>query len=189
MLNRKIATEYQRLQPALELERYALDTLEALHAIQQARTNRSLWFVLFADQPTYFTAGIRETNSPAPNEIVSVPSNPPLARRGFVAELCIPEDPDAARRTLSQVVNELKQHRVFRNVDTLPAEARRPLAEPKLLLADKCFSLSLELIESAFPPTLLNAEKPGPAPARDVKPAPRTFKPRTNSPTAGLEQR
>lgn len=190
ILNRRIVTEYQRLQPVLELERYALDTIEALNAMQQVRTNRSLWFVLFADQPTYFTASSRpQTNSPPADQTNFEATNVPPARRGFVAELCIPEESDAARRTLSQVVTELKQHRVFRNVDTLSADARRPLAEPKLLLPDKCFSLSLELAESAFPQTPPSVEKTGPAGSRDVKTAPRSFKQKTNSPSGGLQER
>jgi hypothetical protein len=83
VFNRQIVAEYQHLQPVLELERYALDTLEALNAIQHVRTNRSLWFVLFADQSTYFTASLpSETNSVSLNDMSFAATNIPLARRG-----------------------------------------------------------------------------------------------------------
>jgi len=190
-LNRKIMAEYRRLQPVLEREKYTLDTLEALNAIQQVQSNRSLWFVLFADQQTYFSTPIRShTNVVTTNEVFSVITNAPLAKRGFISELCVPEDAETARRTLSQIVTELKQARVFRNVDTLPAEAHRPLAEPKLLLPDKCFSLSLELAESDFPEAVNLIDKaPAVAVVREVKPGPRTFKQRTNNPSGGPAER
>jgi hypothetical protein len=184
LLNRKIITEYQHVQPALDLEKHSLETLLALDAIQQIKTNRPLWFVLLADQQTYFTAPLRaQTNAvPPTNEVVSVATNLPPARRGFVAELCILENPEAARRTLSQIVAELKQHPVFRNVDTLPPDARRPLADPKLLLPDKYFSLSLELAESPFPETLPWLERAATALPRETRAAQRTFRQKTNSP-------
>ncbi len=47
---------YDALRPLFERQQMTVDTLQSLALLQQARSNRSLWFVLLADQQTYFAA-------------------------------------------------------------------------------------------------------------------------------------
>jgi hypothetical protein len=137
--------------------------------------------VLFADQATYFTqpspppapVPSATTNAPAATNIVAAPSaatnriasptatltNLPAARPGFIAELCIAEDADAARRTFGQVVSELKQNALFEKVDSLAGDLRRNLADPQVLLPARHFVLALELAGAEL-------LQPAPAPAR-----------------------
>ena len=46
---------------------------------------------------------------------------------GFIAELCIPEDADGARRVRRELVDELKEQKLFSKVDLLSDDLRRHL--------------------------------------------------------------
>lgn len=160
-LQRQFQADYHRLHPLLERQQATLDTLQALAALQETRSNRSFWYVLFADQQSYFGSSTLQTNEPPPTNVVGLigplPLEPPvptnrITRAGFIAELCIPEEGEAMRRTRSQLVTALKQNPRFKNVDTMPAEQRRPLAEPKVLLPnpERHVALFLELATNEF---------------------------------------
>jgi type IV pilus assembly protein PilM len=141
-LGRQLRRDYERLLPLLIQQRQTLDTLQALSLLQQVRSNQSFWFVLFADPASYFAARPwGETNPPPPT---TTPLSPPPVLDGFITELCVPEQGDAMRRTLSQLVNDLKQSPLFQNVDSLPADRRRTLVDPAVLLPEY-FALVLEL--------------------------------------------
>jgi Tfp pilus assembly PilM family ATPase len=156
-LARLLRRDYQHLLPLLQQQRRTLDTLQTLALLQQTRSNQSYWFVLFADPESYFTARPwGETNPPPP---ISAPLPPPPLSNGFIAELCLPEQGDAMRRTLSQLVAELRQSRLFQNVDSLPADRRRNLVDPALLLPEY-FALVLELPDDRFPPPAGAGAKP-----------------------------
>jgi Tfp pilus assembly PilM family ATPase len=165
LLAGQLLAQYEQIRPVLDRQQQAFATRTTLDLLQQARSNRSLWFVLFADQQSYFTQPLPalSTNQPGatnlllplryPSLIVSnlfgpVLTNPSPAKPGFITELCIPEEPEAARRTLSQLVNDLKQDPIFAKVDSLSDDLRRPLADPKVLLSDRHFALSLELADT-----------------------------------------
>ena len=68
----------------------------------------------------------------------------------MIAELCVPEDVDAARSTLSLVVNSLKKAPVFARVDELSQDLRRSLADPKVVLPDRHFALALDFATTEF---------------------------------------
>ncbi|MCX8155741.1 MAG: pilus assembly protein PilM [Verrucomicrobiae bacterium] len=176
-LSRQHAENVLRLHPLLEREQFTDDTLRALAWLSSARTTQSWWYVLFADTQTYMAAPpametTAATNAPVtlgpmPPAEVQPPTNRPPYKPGFVAELCIPEEGEALRRSLSQTVAALQRNPRFKNVDTVPPEQRRALAEPKALLPnpERHFALLLELATNEFLTVSSPATNPPPASA------------------------
>lgn len=142
---------HERIRIVLKRQQQTIDTLRTLSLLDKTRLERNLWYVLLADQLSYFSGrtGPMTNIPPATTAITNT------LRRGFVAELCINEDGEMRRRLLSQVVADLKQDPIFSNVDTLPVDRRKNLANPKVLLADRHFALSLELAGDEFQQSLL----------------------------------
>jgi Tfp pilus assembly PilM family ATPase len=176
-LSREVAAEYQRLQPILHRQKQTVDALQTLALLQQARSNQDLWYVLFADQRSYFTAPAPvTTNVPAVTNASSALTNLPAFKEGFVAEICLPEDGEPMRRTLSRVVTTLKLAPLFKNVDLLSADRRRNLADTNVVLADHLFALDIELKENPFPrPEPSGERKPGANPRPSAGPADRAL--------------
>src|SRR5205085_1199632 len=121
------------------------------------------------DQQSYFTAPLNpgSTNKPARTNAVaaadrswpllpnvprpaSLSTNSSPAKPGMIAELCIPDDPGAARIVLSQVVKDLKQQQLFSKVDLLADDLRRNVADPKVVVTDRDFVLTLDFAETDF---------------------------------------
>jgi Tfp pilus assembly PilM family ATPase len=178
---------YDSLRPLFERQQATVDTLQAFALLQTARSNRPLWFVLLADQQSYFAlpptrAG---TNKPAPaapveGEFVRRPeaTNPPPAHPGLIAELCVPEDADAARATISLVVGSLKKSPAFARVDLLSEDLRRSMADPKVLIPDRHFALALDFATTEFQSA---ARRPRPL----LPPRPAARPPAAPRPSAG----
>ncbi len=154
-LDRQLRRDYEDLLPILKQQRRTLDTLQTLALLQQARSNQAFWFVLFADPDSYFLARPWGETNPPPASATPPPQSASL--NGFIAELCLPEQGDPMRHTLSQLVNDLKQSHLFQNVDSLPADRRRSLVDPSVLLPEH-FALVLELPGERFPEQQLPAE-------------------------------
>ena len=168
-----LVSEYENLRPVLAAQQTTIDTLKTLALLQQSRSNRSFWYVLLADQQSYFSQppALLSTNRPAKTNLLGAaldaPRLAPLltglspssltnaspARPGFIAELCVPGDAEAARQVLSELVNDLKQQRLFSKVDLLSDDLRRSLADPKVTITDRDFVLSLDFAETRFPAT------------------------------------
>jgi hypothetical protein len=72
------------------------------------------------------------------------------AKAGLIAELCIPEDADGARRIRRQLVDDLKEQQLFSKVDLLSDDLRRNLADPKVIIPDRDFVLILDFAETQF---------------------------------------
>jgi Tfp pilus assembly PilM family ATPase len=142
---------YERLRPGLERQQGTLDILRALALLQQVRGDKSYWFVLFSDVPSYLTAPPWGDTNPAP---ATLPVGPALfpVREGFVVEVCVPQRGEAMRTTLSQLVSDLREARLFANVDLLPADRRRPVVDTTVVLPDQHFTLALELPAGRIPP-------------------------------------
>ncbi len=169
-LTTELATEYESFRPLFARQQITLDTLKTLALIQQSRSNRSFWYVLLADQQTYFNQpqGLPATNKLSWTNVFTAPparakssgleftvpaatsTNPTPAKVGYIAELCIPEDVDAARRVRRELVDELKQQQLFSKVDLLSDDLRRNLADPKVLIPDRDFVLVLDFAETEF---------------------------------------
>jgi hypothetical protein len=77
-------------------------------------------------------------------------TNSSPAKPGLIAELSVPEEPEAARVALSQIVKELKQQKLFSKVDLLSEDLRRNLADPKVTIPERDFVLSLDFAETEF---------------------------------------
>ena len=158
-LTRDLLKGYDELRPLFERQQATVDTLQSLALLQAARSNRTLWYVLIADQQSYFAQPptLTTTNKPPAgrgglefavrrHEL----TNASPARPGLIAELCVPEDADAARSTLSLVVNNLKKSPVFERVDLLSEDLRRSLADPKVILPERHFALALDFATTEF---------------------------------------
>jgi len=160
-LTDSLLAEYEELRPLLERQQHTAATLHTLALLEQARSNRPYFYVLLADQQTYFTQPLPVigTNPAAPSRrvppwltnLTAGATNLSPARPGFIAELCIPEPAESTRRTFGEVVSSLKPDPLFVRVDSLSEDLRRELADPKVLLPDRHFSLALELADAQWP--------------------------------------
>jgi Tfp pilus assembly PilM family ATPase len=183
-LTTDLAAEYENLRPVFLGQQNTLDTLKALALLQQSRSNRSLWYVVVADQQSYFsgpqmaasTNKLARTNAvataverprftlPEPGGSAGAATNVSPAKPGLIAELCIPTEPETARPMISQLVYELKQQRLFSKVDLLSDDLRRNLADPKVTLPDpdRHFVLALDFAETDFQQPLRLKKLAGP---------------------------
>jgi hypothetical protein len=191
-LTADLVTEYDAVRPFFAAAQNTLDTLKTLALLQQSRSNRPSWYVLVADQQTYFTQPLpsSSTNKPPHTNLVSQATAPWLltspfagpmafwtnlspAQPGIIAELCIPEEAEAGRKVLGQIVRELQQQRLFANADLLPEDLRRALADPKVTLPDRQFSLKLDFAETDFQRQAYAKRNPGGNSSRPPRRAPR----------------
>lgn len=177
-LTADLLSGYDTLRPLFERQQVTVDTLQSLALLQQARSNRSLWFVLLADQQSYFTlpTTVAGTNKPAPAPTSESEfgrrrdsTNASPARPGLIAELCVPEDADSARGTISTVVSSLKKSPTFARVDLLSEDLRRSVAEAKVLIPDRHFALALDFATTEFQPGP-RRPKPAPGPRTAARP-------------------
>jgi Tfp pilus assembly PilM family ATPase len=165
-----LLAEYESLRPVLAAQQNTLDTLKTVALLQQSRTNGNFWYVLLADQQSYFSQApaLLATNRPAKTNLlgaaIDIPRLGPMvghpsiaaltngspARPGYIAQLCVPGDAEASRQMLSQLVNGLKQQRLFSKVDLLSDDLRRNLADPKVTVIDRDFVLALDFAETDF---------------------------------------
>ena len=164
-------SEYEGLRPLFAAQQTTVDTLKTLALLEESRSNRSFWYVALADQQTYFglpPASLVTTNKPAATNLavsasgqaervspifaaLSVPAtNLALVKPGYIAELSIPEDAESARRLLSQVVNDLKEQRLFTKVDLLSPDLRRDVADPKVTVPGEHRVLALDFAATEF---------------------------------------
>lgn len=165
-LARTLELNFERVRPVLERQQNSFETLAAFSAVESIATNRPLWFVLFGDDVSYATAGPPPSASfvgpltPGPSS-----NNASTLRRGFVAELCIDQEGDAMRKQLSDTVADLKKNALFSNVDSLPADQRRPVVDPRITIPERHFALALELPDHPF---TARSSKTNDRPARGV---------------------
>jgi Tfp pilus assembly PilM family ATPase len=169
-LTADLINDYESMRPVFAAQQTTLDTLKTMSLLQQSRSNRSLWYVLLADQQTYFSAyppSLGSTNAQTNlvatmaerlTRLFGAPAlgltNASPAKPGLIAELCVPEEPEAARVALSQIVKELKQQKLFSKVDLLSDDLRRNLADSKVTITDRDFVLSLDFAETDFQQSL-----------------------------------
>ena len=170
-LTADLINEYESMRPVYAAQQTTLDVLKTLSLLQQSRSNRTLWYVLLADQQTYFSAYpplLGATNAQT-NVVATMAerlsrlfgssplfgiTNSSPAKPGLIAELCVPDEPEAARVALSQIVKDLKQQKLFSKVDLLSDDLRRNLADPKVTIPDRDFVLSLDFSETEFQQSL-----------------------------------
>jgi hypothetical protein len=169
-LEAELTADYESFRPLFTSQQNTLDVLRTLALLQQSRSNRNFWYALVADQQSYFSQppGPPSTNKPARFSLfATVPSHSRAAaaefsvasatltnlwpaKPGLIAELCIPGDADAARQTRLQLRDNLKEQRLFSNVDLLSDDLRRSLADPKVVIPDRDYVLRLDFAETEF---------------------------------------
>src|SRR6185369_7714857 len=71
-----LLAEYEALRPVFAAEQNTLDTLKTLSLLQNSRSNRSCWYVLIADQQTYFTQPLPSIST---NKVAATNSTPASA--------------------------------------------------------------------------------------------------------------
>jgi hypothetical protein len=171
LLYRELNLDYERVYPVLLRQRQTLDTLQALAAIQTARTNDDFWYVLFADAASYQsgTSGLALAGLPAGRQAGG--TNTPVAagpeRREFIVELCVPREGEALRRVLSDVVVNLKRNVLFNRVDSLSPERKRDLIDPKVAVSNRVFAVAMEVAGGRLTPPTPLPERGRPPVARD----------------------
>lgn len=169
-LTKELRAEFDKLRPLFERQQNTVDTLHTLAQLQQARGKQDFWYVLLADQQSYFSQPVTAatTNQPvSPSEYAGFrgpATNTSPAKPGFIAELCVPGNADAARRTLSAVVNDLKKDPVFARVDLLSEDLRRNLTDPKVIVPERHFALALDFANTEFQQPV-DLKKPRPSPS------------------------
>jgi Tfp pilus assembly PilM family ATPase len=163
VLNQQRDLEYAKVLPVLRRQKSTTDFFRVFEVIQQLRAPRDLWFVLLADQASYFAGSPLATYGLGPSnftEVAAQSTNTPHATNGFILELCIPDKGEEKLKPLNDLVAEMKKSNLFRKVDSLPANQRTNLVDPKRLLPERHFALAIELAEHAlFEPALPMAEK------------------------------
>jgi Tfp pilus assembly PilM family ATPase len=159
------SAEYNKIVPVVQQQQRTRDLLQTISLMQRVRAEHEVWFVALADGRSYFNEATvtpavsgasgrgstpRGSSRPVDGGSASSEASPAGWNR-FVVELSIPGDPRAAHESLRSVVSILSSANIFRNVDTLPAAARREIANPAVALPDQTFSLNLELIPGELP--------------------------------------
>jgi len=167
-LHRQWTQTYEQLRPVLKQQQRTVDALATLARLQKVRGDGKFWYVLFADQQSYFQGQTVPPPQPPPTAETLGPKLPSqTGKYGFIAELSIAEESEVMRQTLSKVVSELKSDAAFTNVDTLPFDQRQMLVNSNVFIPDRYFALSIELSENTFQVPL--SVKSSPADQRDVQ--------------------
>ncbi len=170
-LTADLTADYENLRPLLARQQGSLDVLRTLGLLEHSRSNRNFWYVLLADQQSYFRhpPAVLATNRPARTNILGPALAPPEvltddprtlavttatnvspAKPGLIAELCVPGDPDTSRQVLAELVNDLRQQPLFAKADLLSEDLRRSLADPKVIVPDRHYVLALDFAETEF---------------------------------------
>lgn len=172
---KQLAQQYDDVRPVLERHRQSLDLIAALGVLQEARSNFNFWCSIVGDQSTYFSSPGGLTNAPAPDWSAGRGTNVAAGKYAIVADVCLPENGEAMRKTLNQLVSHLRQSPVFRNVDTLATNRSQAWLEGKLTVPEHHFALTLELAETEFQHPLSERDRERSVPPREVRPGVRTF--------------
>jgi len=169
-LTADLVADYEHLRPILAEQQNTVDMLKTLNLVQQSRSKGDFWYVLLSDQQSYFSRppALLSTNRPArtnaagsrlerlrppPIELrasLALLTNGTLAKPGLIAELCVPGEAEASRQLLSEIVSGLKQQPLFSKVDLLSDDLRRNLCDPKVVVTDRQYVLSLDFAETEF---------------------------------------
>jgi Tfp pilus assembly PilM family ATPase len=188
----ELLSEYENIRPVFAGQQNSVDTLKTLWLLQQTRTNRDFWFVLMADQQSYFMQppAILSTNRPVRTNVTSTPwetfgfspgaLRPNLSsltnafKPGYIVELCFPPgDAETARQRLKELVNELKQQSLFAKVDLLSEDLRRSLADPKVTVPDRYFVLEMDFALKDFAEAVAQKRPAASVRSRDQRRSPR----------------
>jgi len=171
-LTAELISDYEQLRPIFAGQQNTADILKTLALLEQTQSNKLYWYVLVADQQSYFSyvpPPVGTNNSPTnpPVPIVSGFRQPPTEKRsdgfypelystsvrskpGMIVELSMAEGAEASRVALSDLVNQIKEQKVFVRVDLLSEDLRRNLAVPWVVVPDRHYALALDFAVAEF---------------------------------------
>lgn len=136
---------YFETMPVLYRKKVTRDFLETLAFLRGLGEQEEYWFVLLADEDSYFEEGERLISPRSTSETIGLADF--IGReRGFIVELCVPGEEELAETSaLGEVVSALRSAEFLRGVDKLPAGQRRVRVPPEATLPDYTYTLTLEL--------------------------------------------
>ncbi|MDA7510687.1 hypothetical protein N8737_03080 [Verrucomicrobia bacterium] len=143
------ADQYERVRPILRFQQETTELIETLAALSQHSQDPSYWLVLLADNDSYTTKTTGKTNESS-GLLLSSQSTQLRKKPGFVAEFSFTNEGEAMRAKLTSLVNRLNDTQIYANVDTLPEDVRRPLANTNVVLNNRHVALSLERHRNYF---------------------------------------
>jgi Type IV pilus assembly protein PilM len=164
LVTEDLLARYENLRPILADQQNTAGTLNTLALLEQSRSNRNFWYVLLADQATYFSLpqnpGTNYLNRTNLTSIFELPRSAPVrgsmstnvspAKAGLIAEVCIPGEAESARNLLRELVADMKPHRIYSKVDLVSEDLRRHLADAKVTLPDREYVLALDFADTQF---------------------------------------
>lgn len=142
---------FARYWPLWDQQERTLGCLETLRALETVRARHDFWSVLLADADSYgrgATWASSGTNG-AMEQILAWLAEPP-STPSYVVELCVPAGGEATLRVLTDLVNDLRQDKMFSRVDSVPAAQRRSWVDPKVLIPDRHFVLAVDMVDGGW---------------------------------------
>ena len=133
----------------LDCQERTLDLLHTLRVLQQSRADHDFWCVLIADSDSYsrgMTLPAVVTNRFGQTNVFSL-AEESYTKPSFVIELCVPAQGDQTLKTVGDLVSDLRKDALFSRVDSLPVAQRRALVDPKVLIPDRHFAVSVDLAD------------------------------------------
>ena len=157
------AAQYEQVRPILRLQQETAELIETFAALQSVAQDPAYWLVLLADFDSYYSQSstpIASNKIEAPPELAA--AHPFAGKPGFVAEFSFHNAGETMRAKLLSLVNRLNENKIYRHVDTLAEDIRRPLAQTNVLFpGERHAALSLELRRNYFDRKLhLNTDSP-----------------------------
>ena len=154
-LEEKLNQQYLSIHPILERRQNTLDVLRILADMRTSAEPDHFFFVMLTDTETYRqhlrSAKPASEEEPPP----SPPRNPGALPAGFVTELCILDQGDAQRETLSRIASKLSRNPRLKKVDALAESQWSSIVDTNVVIPAGHFALILELTDSPVPsPTL-----------------------------------
>lgn len=156
------AIQYEHVRPILNYQQESRELLETLALLQEIGTGEDYWLALLADNQSYATTPIATTQTNELEEVQSpVQVNPLRNEPGFVAEFSFLDGGETMRTKLTDLVEQMNTSGNYSNVDTIPDDVRRPLANTNVVIADQHVALSLQLHRNYFKRRLSLKSSPG----------------------------
>ncbi len=173
-LEREIIARYNGLRPVLQRQRRSLDTLETLAALEATAGDRGVWYALFADTESYVSMPeLPETETGGRTNATEVADAPVAAetdlpnlpveetRGGFIAVATVPGEMESVRDTVGRLVEDLNRNPLFDHVDLLSSDRRRLLVDPKVVVPERHFVFSIQMVENVFGAPVSSAREGG----------------------------
>jgi hypothetical protein len=145
----EFADQYERVRPILRFQQETTELIETLAALGEHSQDPSYWLVLLADNDSYTTKTTGTTNDNSAL-LLSKQSTHLRENPGFVAEFTFADEGETMRSKLTALVDRLKDTQIFSNVDTLPEDVRRPLANTNVVLSNQHIALYLQRHRNYF---------------------------------------